>query len=260
MPKYAANLSMLFTELSFLDRFEAAADAGFSAVEVQFPYAFAADDIRARLVANGLSLVLHNMPAGNWEAGDRGIACDPDRAAEFAQGIDRAIDYATVVGCDQVNCIAGVLPLGVPPEEAHATLIDNLRFAADKLEAAGIGLLIEPINTFDIPDFVVSRSNQAIDIIDETESANIKLQYDLYHMQRMEGVTAEMLIDLLPRIGHIQIADSPGRHEPGTGEIDFAMLLPLLDQFGYLGWVGCEWVPQRSTHASLARFTALHED
>lgn len=253
MPRYAANISLLFAELPFFHRFEAAAAAGFRAVEIQFPYAIAITDISERLASNGLTLALHNLPAGNWDAGERGIACHPDRTAEFEDGVEMAIRYATALGCHQINCIAGVVPRGVEPRKAYDTLLRNLRFAARELREVGIRLLVEPINTFDIPGFYLCGSDQAVALIDEVGADNVKLQYDLYHMQRMEGVSAAAIKRLLPHIGHIQVADSPGRHEPGTGAIDFEGLLPLLDRLGYSGWVGCEWIPEAGTTDGLAR-------
>ncbi len=251
MPKFAANLSMLFTEQPFLDRFEAAARAGFEAVEFLFPYAHAAVDIRDRLQANGLQLVLHNLPAGDWDAGERGIACHPDRVAEFRAGVARAIDYAQVLGVPQLNCLAGKAPAGVPDALLRQTLVDNLRFAATELKAAGLRLLLEPINTFDIPGFYVSRTAQALDLLDEVGADNAFVQYDLYHAQRMEGELAATLQKHLHRIGHVQLADNPGRHEPGTGEMNYPFLFAHLDRIGYTGWVGCEYKPATTTEAGL---------
>lgn len=257
MPRFAANLSMLFTELPFLDRFEAAADAGFEAVEFLFPYAFSANDIQQRLAKHGLKLVLHNLPAGDWEAGERGIACHPDRVAEFRAGVGRAINYAQALGVSQLNCLAGKAPAGVPTEQLHATFVSNLRYAASALQAAGLRLLIEPINTYDIPGFFLSRTAQAIAILDEVGAPNALVQYDLYHAQRMEGELAATLEKHLSRIGHVQLADNPGRHEPGTGEMNYPFLFAHLDRMGYSGWVGCEYKPQTSTQAGLGWRAAL---
>ena len=247
MPKLAANLTMLFNEVPFLDRFAAAAEAGFKGVEFLFPYAHDVDDIRQRLVDNGLQLVLHNLPAGNWEAGERGIACHPDRVAEFRKGVADAIRYGTALGATQLNCLVGIAPSGVSSATAHETLVENLRYAANELKAVGIRLLIEPINTFDIPGFFVSGTRQGLALIDETGSDNLFLQYDIYHMQRMEGELAQTIRTHLPRIAHIQLADNPGRNEPGTGEINYRYLLALLDTLGYQGWVGCEYKPRAAT-------------
>jgi hydroxypyruvate isomerase len=251
MPKFSANLSMLFTELPFLDRFEAAARADFQAVEFLFPYAFPAQDLRQRLDDNGLQLVLHNLPAGNWEAGERGIACDPTRTGEFRTGIAQAIDYAQALGVGQINCLAGKAPAGVAPEALRETLVGNLSRAATAFKAAGLRLLIEPINTFDIPGFYLSRTDQALSILDAVGVDNAFVQYDLYHAQRMEGELAATLQKHLHRIGHIQLADNPGRNEPGTGEINYPFLFAHLDRIGYPGWIGCEYKPAASTEDGL---------
>ena len=251
MPKFAANLTMLFTEAPFLDRFALARRAGFEAVEFLFPYAFPAAEIRKRLDDNGLALVLHNLPAGNWDAGERGIACLPDRVGGFREGVAQAIEYAQALGVPQLNCLAGKTGAGLPDARMRGTLVENLRFAADALGRAGLKLLVEPINTYDIPGFYLSRSAQTIEILDEVGSANAFLQYDIYHMQRMEGELAATLQRLLPRIAHIQLADNPGRNEPGTGEIHYPYLFQLLDRIGYRGWIGCEYKPATTTEAGL---------
>ena len=252
MPRLAANLTMLFNEVGFLDRFDAAARAGFRGVEFLFPYAFEAGQIAERLDSNRLELVLHNLPAGNWEAGERGIACHPNRKAEFEDGVGKAIDYAKALGVKQLNCLAGVKPADVTQSQAYETLVDNLRFAASALKTHGISLLVEPINTFDIPGFFLSGTAQALGIIRETGSDNIRLQYDIYHMQRMEGELAATIKANLPMIGHIQLADNPGRFEPGTGEINYHYLLRMLDEIGYQGWIGCEYKPKNGTVAGLS--------
>jgi hydroxypyruvate isomerase len=251
MPRLAANLSMLFTEVPFLDRFERAARAGFKGVEFLFPYAFAAQDIRARLDRFDLQLVLHNLPAGDWDAGERGIACDPDRSAEFRAGVAQAIEFATALGVPQLNCLVGRTPEGVAADRVQATLVDNLRFAARRLQEAGLRLLVEPINRHDIPGFHLHRSDQALALIDEVGADNLFLQYDVYHAQRSEGELAETLRRHLPRIAHVQVADNPGRHEPGTGEINFPFLFGHLDRLGYPGWIGCEYKPAVSTEIGL---------
>src|SRR5579864_6681224 len=193
MTKLAANLTMLFTELPFLERFGAAAKAGFKGVEFLFPYAFRAEEISDKLSSNGLELVLHNLPAGNWEAGERGIACHPDRVSEFKEGVDEALRYAKVLGVKQLNCLVGIVPSGVSAEQAQATVVGNLKYAADKLQEAGIRLLIEAINTFDIPGFYLNGTRQAVELIKATGSSNIFVQYDIYHMQRMEGELANTI-------------------------------------------------------------------
>jgi hydroxypyruvate isomerase len=251
MIRLAANLSMLFTELPFLDRFAAARAAGFSAVEYLFPYEFPREELAQRLRAHRLKQVLFNLPAGDWAAGERGIACHPGRVDEFRGGVQRAITYANALDCGQVNCLAGKLPRGVEGEEAHATLVDNLRYAARALRAAGIRLLVEPVNIHDIPGFFVSRTEQAIALIEEVASDNLLLQYDAYHAQRMEGEIAATLQRHLARIGHVQIADNPGRHEPGTGEIHYPFLFRHLEALGYSGYVGCEYKPRGTTTEGL---------
>ncbi|MBA5638355.1 hydroxypyruvate isomerase [Duganella sp. LX20W] len=247
MTKLAANLTMLFNEVPFLDRFEAAAKAGFEAVEFLFPYAFEAKDLAQRLQENKLELVLHNLPAGNWEAGERGIACHPDRVEEFRAGVHTAISYAKQLGVKQLNCLVGIVPPGVSQEAAHRTVVANLTFAAAALKEEGIRLLIEPINTFDIPGFFLSRTSQAASIIGETGSDNLFIQYDIYHMQRMEGELANTIKANLPLIRHVQLADNPGRNEPGTGEINYRFLFGHLSALGYDGWIGCEYKPRTTT-------------
>lgn len=251
MPKFAANLTMLFTEHPFLDRFEHAAKAGFSAVEFLFPYAFAAQDIKQRLDTFGLTLVLHNLPAGNWDAGERGIACHPDRVDEFRAGVATAIAYAKALDVMQLNCLAGKTPTGVSDDVLKQTFVSNLRFAAAELSQAGLNLLIEPINTFDIPGFYLNRTAQAVAILDEVGASNAFIQYDIYHAQRAEGELASTLQKQLSRIGHIQLADNPGRNEPGTGEINYPFLFGHLDRLGYAGWIGCEYKPATTTTAGL---------
>lgn len=257
MPRFAANLSMLFTELPFMQRFAAARAAGFDAVEYLFPYAYAREDLAGQLQTHGLQQVLHNLPAGNWDAGERGIACHPDRVDEFRAGVAQAIGYATALRCPQVNCLAGKLPAGVAREQAHAVLVDNLRYAAAALHGAGIRLLLEPVNHFDIAGFFVTRTDQALALMDEVGSSNLYLQYDIYHAQRMEGELGATLAAHLPRIGHIQLADNPGRHEPGTGEIHWPWLFEHIDALGYSGHIGCEYKPRTTTTAGLGWRQAL---
>ena len=251
MPQFAANLTMLFNEVPFMERFEAAAKADFKHVEFLFPYAFPAADIKARLDDNGLTLVLHNLPAGDWDAGERGIACHPDRVSEFRDGVGKAIAYATALGVKQVNCLAGKAPAGVSEDVLRQTFVDNLRFAAAELKKAGLRLLIEPINTFDIPGFYLNRTVQAVQILDEVGADNAFVQYDIYHAQRMEGELAATAQKYLSRIGHVQLADNPGRNEPGTGEINYPFLFAHLDRIGYDGWIGCEYKPAAATEAGL---------
>ena len=251
MPKFAANLTMLFNEVPFLDRFELAAKAGFKAVEFLFPYPFPASEIRDRLTANGLQLVLHNLPAGHWDGGERGIACLPDRIAEFRDGVGRAIEYGTALGAPQLNCLAGKAPAGVVDASLRETFVANLRYAAAELKKAGLKLLVEPINTFDIPGFYLNRTAQALSILDEVDSDNLYVQYDIYHAQRMEGELIATMQKHLERIAHIQLADNPGRNEPGTGEIHYGNVFAALDRMGYAGWIGCEYKPATTTEAGL---------
>jgi len=250
--KLAANLTMLFNEVDFLDRFEKAAQAGFRGVEFLFPYAYPAQAIAEQLDKHRLQLVLHNLPAGDWAGGERGIACHPGRRAEFEAGVTLAVEYARTLGVKQLNCLAGIVPRSADPEQARAVLVANLRFAAARLKEAGIALLIEPINTIDIPGFFLHGTRQARDIIRDTGSSNVFLQYDIYHMQRMEGELAATIEANLPLIRHIQLADNPGRGEPGTGEINYRYLLERLDAIGYDGWVGCEYKPRSTTAEGLA--------
>jgi hydroxypyruvate isomerase len=242
---------MLFTEHPFLDRFERAAKAGFTAVEFLFPYAYPASEIQARLLAHRLKLVLHNLPAGDWDSGERGIACLPDRVDEFREGVMRGIEYATALGVGQLNCLAGKAPMGASDETLRKTFVANLRYAAGELKKAGLRLLIEPINTYDIPGFYLNRTAQAVAILDEVGADNAFVQYDIYHAQRTEGELAATMSKHLARIGHIQLADNPGRNEPGTGEINYAFLFAHIDRIGYAGWIGCEYKPQAATEAGL---------
>ncbi len=260
MPKFAANLTMLFTELDFLDRFAAAARHGFSGVEYLFPYGYPKDRLAEALHKHRLKQVLHNLPAGNWEKGERGIACFPDRVQEFKEGVDRAIEYAQALGCKQVNCLVGITPPGVSPAQARETFVANLKYAAPRMAQHGIKLLIEPINTYDIPGFFLARSAQALAIMDEVSNANLYLQYDIYHMQMMEGNLASTITKNLPRIAHLQVADVPGRHEPGTGEINYPFLFAYLDKIGYPGWIGCEYKPAAKTEDGLAWMSAYERE
>ncbi len=251
MPKFAANISMLFIELPYMERFAAARAAGFEAVECQFPYAFDAAEQAALLSKHGLKLVLHNLPLGDWPGAQRGFACHPGRASEFRASLEHAIRYATALGCPQLNCPAGLLPHGVDLTQARAALVENLRFAAEALHREGIRLLIEPINLYDVPGYFLNRTDQALGILDEVGSNNLFVQYDLYHAQRMEGDLANTLSTHLARIGHIQLADNPGRNEPGTGEINYPFLFAHLDALGYQGWIGAEYKPKAGTAEGL---------
>lgn len=253
--QFSANLSFLFAEHEFLDRFGAAARAGFSGVEFHFPYAHEKAVLAEVVMTSGVEVVLFNLPAGNWAAGDRGIACHPERKAEFQDGVGRAIEYAEALGCTRLNCLAGAVPPGLTfRERALDTLVDNLRFAAAVTQRAGIRLMMEPLNTRDNPGYLVPTTREALQVIDAVDSKNLFLQYDVYHAQNMEGDLARTLEKHIARIGHLQVADNPGRHEPGTGEINFPFLFTRLQQLGYAGWIGCEYVPSGGTGDTLDSF------
>jgi len=237
--------------VNFLERFERAAKAGFRAVEYLFPYAWKKEELAGRLKTFGLRQALHNLPAGNWEGGERGIACLPGREPEFRDGVAQAIEYAKALNCPQVNCLAGKTPDGVPPERIRRTLVENLRFAAAALESQGIRLLIEPLNDQDMPGFYLTRTRDALRLMEEVGHPNLWLQYDVYHMQIMEGNLMRTIEGSLTRIAHIQIADNPGRHEPGTGEIHYPNLFRFLEEKGYEGWIGCEYKPLGKTEEGL---------
>jgi hydroxypyruvate isomerase len=251
MVAFAANLSFLWTELPFLERFDAARAAGFARVEYMFPYEHPAQDVRARLDAAGLEQVLFNLPAGDWAAGDRGIASDPRRVGEFRAGVEVALAYADALGVEQLNCLAGLRLDDVDETAQWSTLVGNVRHAARELRTAGRRLLVEPVNTYDVPGFLLPTTADGLRLIDEVDEPNVLLQFDAYHVQRMEGDPARRLATLLDRVGHVQIADDPGRHQPGTGEIDFAALFEVLDDAGYQGAVGLEYVPTPDTAGSL---------
>jgi hydroxypyruvate isomerase len=258
MPKFAANLTMLFTEVDFLDRFAAASAAGFRGVEYLFPYAYPKEALAETLANHGLTQVLHNLPAGDWTKGERGVACLPGREVEFREGVAAAVAYAEALGCKQLNCLVGVTPKGADEKSIRSTLVGNLRFAAKALEDAGVRLLVEPVNRYDIPGFYLSQSRQTLDLFDEIGEDNLWLQYDVYHMQRSEGELAATIESLLPRIAHVQIADNPGRNEPGTGEINYDFLFRKLDEIGYAGWIGCEYKPRSATLEGLGWFAAKY--
>lgn len=252
MVQFAANLSMMFNEIDFLDRFAAAKKAGFKGVEFLFPYDFDKQDLVDALQSNGLTQVLHNLPPGDWAAGERGIATMPDRVDEFREGVEQAIEYATALGCRQVNCLAGLVPEGADLELLKNTFVSNLSYAAGRLAENNIRLLIEPINTrVDMPGFYLSTTAQALDILKAVGSDNLAIQYDIYHMQIMEGDLARTLQKNLGSIEHLQLADNPGRNEPGTGEINYPFLFSFLDSIGYKGWIGCEYKPAATTEEGL---------
>lgn len=247
MPKFAANLSMLYPELDFLDRFAAAAHDGFKAVEYLFPYAFEAGEIAARLQGNGLQQVLFNAPPGDWAGGERGLACLPERSAEFCAGIGKALDYADALDCPRIHVMAGLVPAGSEREALYPSYIAQLRWAALEAAKQGIEVLVEPINTRDIPGFFLNRQDQAHRVIKDVGMSNLKVQMDLYHCQIVEGDVAMKLRHYLPtgNVSHIQIAGVPERHEPDEGELNYPYLFALLDELGYGGWVGCEYRPHK---------------
>ena len=251
MPRFAANLSMMFNEVPFLDRFDAAAKAGFKGVEFLFPYDHPAAEIRTRLDGAGLALALFNMPPGDWAAGERGTAGLPGRQAEFRDGVQRAIDYAGALGCPLLHCMAGIAPSGAVPGANFASYVANVAWAAERTSAAGLHLVLEPINHRDMPGYVLNTTTQAAGIIEALGQDRVGLQFDLYHCQVTEGDLTRRMEALMPIIAHVQIADVPGRNEPGTGEINWANILPRLDSLGYAGWVGCEYRPAGATMAGL---------
>lgn len=252
MIQLAANISTLFTELPFLDRIDAAARAGFRAIECQFPYVVEPAEISRRLTANGLQWALFNAPPGRWEAGERGIASLPGRQEEFDAGICRAMEYIAAGGCRRVHVMAGLLPPGTDRSRHLDEYIGNIARAAERLAEVDATVLIEPINTrVDVPGYLLDSTRLALECIQAADRPNIRLQYDVYHMQIMEGDLMRSIGRLLPWIGHIQIADNPGRHEPGTGEIAFERLLRHIDAVGYEGYIGCEYLPAAGTEAGL---------
>ncbi len=257
MPKFAANLSLLYPEFAFLDRFGAAAADGFRAVEYMNPYEVSAGDIATQLKSHGLTQALFNLPSGDWAGGERGLGCLPDRVEEFREGVDKAIAYGRELGCRKINCLAGLAPAGADPAELEATLVENLRYAAPRMAEAGIMLLLEPVNTSDVPGFFVSRTDHALRILDAVGSDNAFLQYDFYHAQIMQGDLVANFERHKDRIGHVQIADNPGRHEPGTGEINYEFVFSELDRLGYDGFIGCEYKPRGGTSDGLGWMQSL---
>ncbi len=257
MPRFAANLTFLWSDRPFIARFDAAARAGFAAVEYMFPYAENIDAIAGELRRLKLRQELFNLPAGDWAAGDRGIAVDPNRRTEFREGVRLAIDVARRFNCPRVNCLVGKQLEGVPVAEQWATLMENLRGAASAFEQVGLVLLVEPINTFDMPGFFLRTTSEAFQLQDAVGAANFKVQFDVYHAQRMEGNLTHTLRNNIGRIGHIQVADSPDRNQPGTGEINFAYLFRVLDRTDYEGEVGLEYRPSGATDESFDWIEAM---
>lgn len=251
MPKFAANLTMLFTELPFYDRFKAARDAGFKAVEFLFPYDYTEDTVKHLLEDNGLEPVLFNLPAGDWAAGERGIAADPNRIEEFREGLLQAVAWAKVLGVRRLNCLAGKKAPSSTWVRQWQTLKDNVTYAAEVTANNGIDLLVEHLNHYDVPDFLLGTTLDVIKLLGQVNLPNVYLQYDIYHAQKVEGNLSITLRDQLSKIGHIQIADNPGRHQPGTGEINYPYLLGELDTLGYDGYVSLEYIPTIDTISSL---------
>ncbi len=264
MPKFAANLSFLYNELPFLDRFEAAAKDGFKAVEYLFPYEWPEADLAARLRDNGLQQVLFNAPPGDWEGGERGIACLPGREADFRAGVHKALGYAKALSCPRIHVMAGLVPEGIERDTLQPTYVANLHWAAVEAAKQGIGLLIEPINTRDIPRFFLNRQDHAHEIIDAVGALNLQVQMDLYHCQIVEGDVAMKLRKYLPtgRVGHLQIASVPERNEPDQGELNYGYLFALIDELsadgGWDGWLGCEYRPRTTAHEGLGWKTAMN--
>jgi len=267
MPKFAANLSLMYTELPFLERFAAAAQDGFAAVEYLFPYAWEPEVLAERLRAHGLRQVLFNAPpagltrtamAAAWDQGARGTAALPGRAAEFRAGVLQALDYAEALDCPRIHCMAGCAPAGAAPDALPACYVDNLRWAAEQAGRRGRTLLIEPINPRDMPGYLLQRQEQAHALLDAVDSPHLKVQMDLYHCQIVEGDLATRLRRYLPtgRVGHLQIAGVPERHEPDQGEVHYPYLFELTDALGYAGWIGCEYRPRGATSAGLGWLAA----
>ncbi|MDZ4093377.1 MAG: 2-oxo-tetronate isomerase [Paracoccaceae bacterium] len=248
MPRFAANLSMMFTEWPFLDRFQAAADAGFAAVEYLFPYDHPAEVVAGHLRAAGLQQALFNMPPGDWDAGDRGLAALPDRRAEFRDSVAKAVDYAGVIGTPLLHLMAGM----APQTAAHAAAYrSSVAYAADRAGEAGVGLVIEPINRRDMPGYFLNDFNRAADLIADLGHSNLALQFDIYHRQILHGDVLTSLAELMPIIGHVQVASVPLRHEPDSGELNDSNIFAALDRLGYSGFVGCEYRPAKGTVAGL---------
>jgi hydroxypyruvate isomerase len=251
MPKFAANLSFIFQEVDFLDRFAAAAECGFKAVEYLGAYDHPLERVAAQLEKHGLTQALFNLPPGDWTKGERGLAALPGREAEFRAGVDTALTYAKATKCRLVHAMAGLVPEGDDRAAAERSYVANLRYAAERAAPEGVSVIIEPINTRDIPGYFLNTTRQAIAIIDRVGRPNLQLQLDLYHVQIMEGDLAHHIRTLAGRYPHIQIAGNPGRHEPDIGEINYPFLFDLLDEIGYAGWIGCEYRPQTETRAGL---------
>jgi hydroxypyruvate isomerase len=257
MPRFSANLSFLYPELPFLDRIDAAGASGFRGVEYMAPYDYELAEIKKRLRAHGLAQVLFNLPVGNFAAGERGYATDPTRVKEFRRGVEAAVSIARELDCTRVNVLCGIAVPGLDAATARATLIENVQYAAASLAAIGATLVVEPLNRIETPNFVIGTTAEGLALIAEADAPNFALQYDCYHAQRSEGNIIATLRANIARIKHVQLADSPGRNEPGTGELAYERILPVLDELGYAGWVGLEYKPSRATDETLGWMRAL---
>ncbi len=251
MPRFAANLTMLFNDYSMVERIDRAAEAGFTGIEFLFPYQEDVDGIEEALKRNGIQQVLFNLPAGDFAGGERGIANNPDRKQEFRDGVEKALEIAEKLDCPKLNCLSGLALDGVPFDTQWKTLVENYQYAAEETEKAGVLQLVEPINTFDMPGFTIPNTRTGLKLMEKVGHSNLKLQYDVYHMQRMEGELVNTIRNNLDQIAHVQIADNPGRHQPGTGEINYPFVLNQLDDMGYDGWVSLEYVPDGQTADTL---------
>lgn len=251
MPLFSANLNFLFNEVPFLDRFRAAAEAGFKYVEFMFPYDYDLEAVQNQLKGNGLKLVLFNLPAGNWAEGDRGIAADPARKEEYLAGVSKAVEAAKVLEVSRVNCLVGKIPGNYTQSQIIDNLVANIRYTAEEFAKAGLDLMVEPINHYDIPGFFLNKTDQVMDIIAKVNKTNVYLQYDMYHAEREEENHDVIIEKYLSRIGHIQIADNPGRNQPGTGVMNYEYLINKLEKLGYQGYIGLEYKPTASTVESL---------
>jgi hydroxypyruvate isomerase len=254
MPKFAANLSMMYTDVPFLQRFERAATSGFRAVEFLFPYDYSPGEVTQATRAVGLEVVLFNTVPGDWSKGERGLAAQPGREAEFRAGVAKALEYADALGCRHIHAMAGLVAEGADRDAMRATYLENLRFAAEAAGKTGVTVLIEPINTRDIPGFFLNYTEEAAAIIAELGVPNLRIQFDIYHRQIMQGDLTPAIETHLPLIAHMQLADTPGRNEPGTGEINYPFLFEAIDRLGYTGWIGCEYRPKGETEAGLGWF------
>ncbi|MDC9589382.1 hydroxypyruvate isomerase family protein [Xenorhabdus sp. XENO-10] len=251
MAKFAANLSVMFKEVPFTERFERAANAGFKGVEYLFPYEESQEELSSLLKRNQLTQVLFNMPAGDWVSGDRGIACLPGREKEFANGVHKALEYALVLGCKQIHVMAGKWDGQFTQEQQRECYITNIQYAADIMVEHDINVLIEPINIRDMPDYFLTTQNQAEELLKSIDRQNVFIQLDLYHCQIMEGDLLKTIERLWGKFSHIQIASVPERHEPDRGEVNYFWLFRKLDEMGYQGWLGCEYHPEDSTEEGL---------